>query len=122
MKKLMEKRKLDKLGIETSLLGFGCMRFPLNAEGKIDEAKAEEMIDKAIAAGVNYIDTAYPYHDGASEPFVGKVMKKYQRDSFYLATKLPVWLVETAEDIDRILRSSLPDCRQIILIFICYMP
>lgn len=94
----MEKRKLEKLGIETSLLGFGCMRFPVTAEGKIDEPKAQEMLDKAIAAGVNYIDTAYPYHDGESEPFVGRALKKYDRKSFYLATKLPVWLVKSKED------------------------
>ena len=56
----MEKRKLEKLGIETSLLGFGCMRFPTLPDGKIDEAEAERMLDKAIASGVNYIDTAYP--------------------------------------------------------------
>ena len=54
----MEKRKLEKLGIETSLLGFGCMRFPTLPDGKIDEAEAERMLDKAIASGVNYIDTA----------------------------------------------------------------
>ena len=103
----MEKRKLEKLGIETSLLGFGCMRFPTTSEGKIDEPKAEEMIDKAIAAGVNYIDTAYPYHDKQSEPFVGKVLKKYPRNSFYLATKLPVWLVETKTDIEQIFEEQL---------------
>lgn len=97
----MEKRKMEKLGIETSLLGFGCMRFPVTKDGKIDEPEAEKMLDKAIAAGVNYIDTAYPYHNGDSETFVGKVLKKYPRDSFYLATKLPVWLVKTAEDVDR---------------------
>lgn len=96
----MEKRKLEKLGIETSLLGFGCMRFPVTADGGIDEAEAEKMLDKAIAAGVNYIDTAYPYHGGKSEPFVGKVLKKYDRSSFYLATKLPVWKVEKIEDVD----------------------
>ena len=62
----MELRKMDKLGIETSLLGYGCMRFPTNAEGKIDEEKAEALLDKAIAQGVNYIDTAYPYHNGES--------------------------------------------------------
>ena len=90
----MEKRRLEKLGIETSLLGFGCMRFPTTAEGKIDEPEAERMVDKAIAAGVNYIDTAYPYHNGESEPVVGRILKKYPRDSFYLATKLPVWLVK----------------------------
>ena len=49
----MEMRKMEKLGIETSLLGFGCMRFPVTAEGKIDEAEAEKMMDRAIAAGVN---------------------------------------------------------------------
>ena len=103
----MEKRKLEKLGIETSLLGFGCMRFPVTKEGKIDEAEAEKMIDKAIAAGANYIDTAYPYHNGESEPFVGKVLQKYPRESFYLATKLPVWLVETKEDIERIFAEQL---------------
>ena len=96
----MEKRKLEKPGIETSLLGFGCMRFPVTADGKIDEPEAERMLDKAIAAGVNYIDTAYPYHDGASEPFVGRALKKYDRHSFYLATKLPCWKVEKLEDVD----------------------
>lgn len=96
----MEKRKIEKLGIETSLLGFGCMRFPLTPEGGIDEPEAEKMMDKAIAAGVNYIDTAYPYHGGASEPFVGRVLKKYDRSSFFLATKLPVWKVETIEDVN----------------------
>lgn len=103
----MEKRKLQKLGIETSLLGFGCMRFPVTPEGKIDEAKAEEMLQKGIAQGVNYIDTAYPYHNGESEPFVGKVLKKYDRDSFFLATKLPVWMVHSIEDVDRIFEEQL---------------
>lgn len=103
----MEKRKLEKLGIETSLLGFGCMRFPVTAEGKINEPEAERMLDKAIAAGVNYIDTAYPYHGGDSELFVGKVLKKYDRSSFYLATKLPVWLVHSLEDVDRLFQEQL---------------
>lgn len=103
----MTKRKLEKIGIETSLLGFGCMRFPMTAEGKIDEPEAEKMLDKAIASGVNYIDTAYPYHGGASEPFVGKVLQKYDRSSLYLATKLPVWLVESLEDVDRLFTEQL---------------
>ena len=85
----MEKRKLEKLGIETSLLGFGCMRFPTTPDGKIDEPEAEKMLDKAIASGVNYIDTAYPYHNGESEPFVGKTLKKYDRDSFCLLYTSP---------------------------------
>lgn len=103
----MEKRKLEKLGIETSLLGFGCMRFPVTADGKIDEPLAEKMMDRAIAAGVNYIDTAYPYHDGASETFVGKVLKKYDRSNFYLATKLPCWKVNKLEDVEPIFREQL---------------
>ena len=90
-----------------SLLGFGCMRFPVTAEGAIDEAQAEAMIDRAIRAGVNYIDTAYPYHDGASEPFVGRVLKKYDRDQFYLATKLPIWKVESLEDAKNVFEEQL---------------
>ena len=103
----MKMRKMEKLGVETSLLGFGCMRFPTNADGSIDEKKAEQMLDAAYAAGVNYFDTAYPYHDGASEPFVGRVLDKYDRDSYYLATKLPVWLVEKEEDTERIFLEQL---------------
>ena len=103
----MEKRKMEKIGAETSLLGFGCMRFPTGADGKIDEAEAQRMLDRAMAAGVNYYDTAYPYHDGASEPFVGKALKKYDRSSFYLATKLPCWDVKALEDVDRIFQEQL---------------
>ncbi len=103
----MEKRKMEKLGIETSLLGFGCMRFPVTAGGKIDESLAEKMMDQAIAAGVNYIDTAYPYHGGESETFVGKVLKKYDRNSFYLATKLPCWKVNEIADVDTIFQEQL---------------
>lgn len=103
----MEKRKMEKLGIETSLLGFGCMRFPVTKDGKIDEAEAERMLDRAYAAGVNYFDTAYPYHGGESELVVGKVMKKYDRGSFYLATKLPCWEVKKLEDVDRLFNEQL---------------
>ncbi len=102
----MEKRKLDKLSVETSLLGFGCMRFPVK-DGHIDEAEAEKMIDLAYKSGVNYYDTAWPYHNGESEPFVGKVMKKYPRDSFFLATKLPLWEVHTLDDAKRIFNIQL---------------
>ena len=103
----MEKRKMEKLGIETSLLGFGCMRFPVTADGKINEPEAERMMDYAIASGVNYIDTAYPYHGGESEPFVGRVLQKYDRKQLYLATKLPVWQVKTLSDVDQIFEEQL---------------
>lgn len=103
----MEYRKMDKLGIETSLLGFGCMRFPTTKDGKIDEERSQNMLDEAIAAGVTYIDTAYPYHDGESEPFVGKAVKKYDRKKLYLATKLPVWLVKEKADAVRLFEEQL---------------
>lgn len=104
---MIEKRKMEKLGAEVSLLGFGCMRFPLDAQGNIEEKEAEEMLDTAIKSGVNYIDTAYRYHNGDSEPFVGRVLNKYPRDSYYLATKLPIWMVNAPEDVDRIFEEQL---------------
>ena len=86
----------------TSLLGYGCMRFPTTPEGKIDEPRAEALLNAARDAGVNYFDTAYPYHGGESEPFVGKVIAKWPRESFYLATKMPLWLCKSLEDAQRI--------------------
>lgn len=93
----MKYRECKKLNVKTSLLGFGCMRFPLLADGSIDEEQTTKMFDEAIAAGINYIDTAYPYLNRQSEPFVGKVMKRYDRSKLYLATKLPIWAFETKE-------------------------
>ncbi len=103
----METRTFEKAGITTSLLGFGAMRLPLTQDGGIDEGKAEEMMDFAIKGGVNYIDTAYPYHGGKSEAFVGKVLKKYPRKSFLLATKLPCWQVKSLDDAKRIFAEQL---------------
>lgn len=100
------KKIIEKLGVETSLLGFGCMRFP-TIDGKIDSVRAEKMLDDAIARGVNYIDTAYPYHNGESEPFTGKVLDKYPRDSYFLASKLPMWLINTLDDAKRIFNEQL---------------
>lgn len=103
----MEKRKMEKLGIETSLLGFGCMRFPTDEQGKIDRERSRAMLEKALAAGVNYFDTAWPYHGGESELFVGEALKEHPRDSFYLATKLPLWEIKALEDVDRIFARQL---------------
>lgn len=103
----MEYRRIEKLGIDVSVLGFGCMRFPLLDDGRINEVEAERMIDKAINEGVNYIDTAYPYHNGDSEPFVGRVLNKYKRSTYYLATKLPCWEVKSVEDARRIFDDQL---------------
>lgn len=100
-------RKIEQLNISPSMLGFGCMRFPTMPDGKIDEVKATAMIETAIANGVTYIDTAYPYHNGESEPFVGKVLKSHRRDSFFLATKLPVWLIKSKADVRRLFEEQL---------------
>ena len=90
-------RESKKLNVKTSLLGFGCMRFPTLPDGTIDEEQTFKMFDIAIKAGINYIDTAYPYHNGLSEPLVGRALKKYDRSSIYLATKLPIWAVDSKE-------------------------
>lgn len=95
---LLIKRTFEKLGVTSSLLGFGCMRFPTLPNGKIDEATGEKMLDYAMAHGVTYYDTAFPYHDGDSEPFVGRVLDKYDRSSYTLATKMSMWKIKTHED------------------------
>ena len=102
----MELRNFEKLGIDVSLLGFGCMRFPMKKD-QIDEAEAERILDYAYHHGVNYFDTAYPYHNGQSEPLVGRILDKYDRHSYYLATKLPVWEVKTLDDAKRLFEEQL---------------
>ena len=96
----MEYRQLYGMKERPSLLGFGCMRLPLlpgGDRGDIDYERAQRMIDDAIANGVNYFDTAYGYLAGQSEIFVGKALKKYPRDSFYLASKLPMGQIDSYE-------------------------
>lgn len=94
-------------GARTSLLGYGCMRFPTRPDGSIDEERAAALLNAARDAGVNYFDTAYNYHGGASEPFVGRVIAQWPRKSFYLATKLPVWKCESLEDAKKIFAEQL---------------
>lgn len=97
------------------LLGLGSAeRFPLKTragEGAADLAYAERMVDEALARGVNWIDTGYIYHKGMSEPFLGRVLKKYPRDAFLLSTKMPTWLVKTADDAKRIFEEQLRRCQ-----------
>jgi hypothetical protein len=105
----MKYRKLGRSGVEVSVLGFGCMRLPIigGDEGHIDESQANRLLRAAIDKGVNYLDTAYPYHKGESEAFLGRALRGGLRDKVHLATKLPSWAVETPADFDRFLDEQL---------------
>jgi uncharacterized protein len=106
-------RKLGKANLNVSILGFGCMRLPiLNGSGSgadifdpnkvINEEETKAMIQYAIDHGVNYFDTAYPYHSGKSEPLLGEAVKGC-RNKVMIATKLPVWLVNEKKDFSKFL-------------------
>ena len=88
----------DFQGLKLSALGFGTMRLPVLEDGSVNEPLAAEMVRYAMDHGVNYFDTAYPYHGGESEPFLGRVIAKWDRSSFYLATKLPLWNCNTLDE------------------------
>ncbi|MCL2856410.1 MAG: aldo/keto reductase [Oscillospiraceae bacterium] len=107
----MEYRKF-KDGLDISLLGFGTMRFPVDGEdlANINVEKTYEMLDHAFENGVNYFDTAYMYHNHASEAFLGKALARYSRKDFYLATKLPPWSLEKKEDMQRMFDGQLKRC------------
>ncbi len=94
----MNYRSTEKIKEDISLLGFGCMRFPLNSDGGIDRERSAKLLRYAYDHGVNYFDTAYPYHGGESEEFVGEFLKELDRDSYKLATKLPCWKVKSLQD------------------------
>jgi hypothetical protein len=103
----MEYRQVANLDWKASALGFGAMRFPTTADGKIAEEESIEMIRYAVDHGVNYIDTAWPYHNEESELLVAKALKNGYRNRVKLATKLPSWLIEKVEDMDYYLNKQL---------------
>ncbi len=108
-------RKFGKTNEDVSLLGFGCMRLPVvgGVSTQIDDDKAIAMVRHAIDQGVNYIDTAYPYHGsgfgkgGESEPFVARALKDGYREKVNIATKLPSWLCHSQADMERLLNEQL---------------
>lgn len=101
----------DFQDLKLSRLGFGTMRLPTCADGSIDEEKTAEMIRYALEHGVNYFDTAYPYHEGKSETVVGKLLSAYPRESYYLATKYPGHQKASHYDPAEIFEEQLKKCR-----------
>ena len=99
-------------GLTLSALGMGAMRLPVidGDDGLIDEKKTEEMVDYAMAHGVNYYDTAWGYHDGKSELVMGRVLSKYPRESFYLATKFPGYDLSNMDKVEEIFEKQLEKC------------
>ena len=101
----------DFKGTKLSMLGFGTMRLPVLENGQIDAALTQKMVDYAMAHGVNYYDTAWPYMQNRSETVVGQCLKKHPRDSFYLATKFPGHMVAETYDPADIFEQQLQKCQ-----------
>ncbi len=97
-------------GEKVSKLAFGTMRFPKLEDGSLDQEQIQKMTDYAIKNGVNYFDTAWPYHDGLSEIAIGKALAKYPRDSFFLADKFPGHQVMESYECAPIFEKQLEKC------------
>ena len=104
----------DFLGEKISLLGFGAMRMPLissDPNSPVDEEHVARMIDYALKHGVNYFDSAYPYHGGQSDRILGDILSKYPRDSYYLATKYPGHQIAEKYDPAGVFEEQLKNCK-----------
>ncbi|MDO4486100.1 MAG: aldo/keto reductase [Bacillota bacterium] len=116
----MQYRTFDKINEKVSLLGVGTMRFPLLDDGSVNEEEAISIIRTAIDSGVNYVDTAYMYHDGISEVITGKALKDGYREKVLLADKMPVWLAKDEEAMKQIFYTQLErldtDCIDMYLV------
>ena len=101
-------------GLKLSSLGLGTMRLPnkgVDSDVPVDEEETAKMVDYAIKNGINYFDTAWGYHNGESEKVIGKVLSKYPRDSFYLATKFPGYDLSNMDKVEEIFEKQLEKCR-----------
>lgn len=117
---VMATRKDKATGREISLLGYGCMRFPTydtgetNARGRkimaIDMEKSQAIIDHAYASGITHYDTAWNYHNEKSAVAIGQMLKKYPRESFTLANKMPGWLITSPEKALELFEEQLKRC------------
>ncbi|MEG2076935.1 MAG: aldo/keto reductase, partial [Victivallaceae bacterium] len=96
--------------ITLPLLGFGMMRLPQN-NGVIDGEEVQKMVDSAMDCGCNYFDTAYVYHNGLSEGAVAEALKKYRREDYFLADKMPMWMLEKTEQMEEIFQEQLSRCQ-----------
>ncbi len=101
----------DFKGLSLSMLGFGTMRLPLKEDKSIDEELVARMTDYALSHGVNYIDTAWPYMSNLSESVMGRVLKKYPRESYYLATKYPGHMIMDSYDPADVFERQLKKCQ-----------
>ena len=103
----------DFQGLKLSALGLGTMRLPvqngINAD--IDEPAAAEMVDYALKNGVNYFDTAWGYHDGQSEVVMGRILSRYPRESYFLASKFPGYDLSNMDKVEEIFEAQLKKCR-----------
>ena len=95
---------------QLSLLGFGTMRLPVDENGVIDQQQVNEMTDYALAHGVNYFDTAYPYHEGLSEVAIGTALARHPRESFYLADKYPGHQIASTYNPAEVFEDQLKKC------------
>lgn len=116
----MQYRKFKKINKDVSLLGMGCMRLPKLEDGTVNEAEAIDIIRSAIDSGINYVDTAYTYHDGKSEVILGKALKDGYREKVLLADKMPIWLAKDEEHMKQIFNEQLErldtDCIDMYLV------
>ncbi len=103
----MQYREYGKTGVKVSPIGFGMMRLPADSDGNVDEARAVSMLRAAIDNGLNYVDTAFNYHNGNSEKITGKALLDGYREKVFLATKAPAWMFKSGDDFDTILDKQL---------------